>query len=78
MTFYKNGKMADTGSGAAALGHPAHAIAWLANKLAEFDIPLKAGELILPGALTKALPVIKGDHISAQFGSLGTVSVTFK
>jgi 2-keto-4-pentenoate hydratase len=78
MVFYKNGEMASTGSGAAALGHPAHAIAWLANKLSEFDIPLKAGELILPGALTKAFPVTKGDHISAQFGSLGSVSVTFE
>jgi 2-keto-4-pentenoate hydratase len=78
MVFYKNGEMAATGSGAAALGHPAHAIAWLANKLSEFDIPLKAGELILPGALTKAFPVMKGDHFSAQFGSLGSVSVTFE
>ena len=70
--------MAATGSGAAALGHPAHAIAWLANKLSEFDMSLKAGELILPGALTKAFPVQEGDKISAQFGFLGSVSVTFE
>lgn len=78
MVLYKNGEMAATGSGAAALGHPAHAVAWLANKLAEFDITLKAGELILPGALSAALTVEKGDQISACFGQLGSVSVIFE
>jgi 2-keto-4-pentenoate hydratase len=78
MVFYKNEEMVATGSGAAALGHPAHAIAWLANKLHEFGITLKAGELILPGALSAALTVQAGDVISAQFGPLGSVSVTFE
>ncbi|MED3624714.1 2-keto-4-pentenoate hydratase [Neobacillus thermocopriae] len=78
MVLYKNGEMVATGAGAAALGHPAHAIAWLANKLSEFDITLKAGELILPGALSAALTVQKGDKISAHFGKLGSVSVIFE
>ena len=78
MVMYNNGEMVSTGSGAAALGHPAHAIAWLANKLHEFDITLKAGELILPGALCAALTVKEGDTISAHFGPLGSVSVTFE
>lgn len=78
MVIFQNGEMADTGSGAAVLGHPAQAVAWLANKLYEFGIDLKAGELILPGALTKALPVQRGDQFSAHFGSLGSVSVTFE
>lgn len=78
MVFYKNGEMVATGSGAAALGHPAHAIAWLANKLHEFGITLKAGELILPGALSAAMNVQAGDVVSAQFGPLGSVSVTFE
>ncbi|MED1204479.1 2-keto-4-pentenoate hydratase [Heyndrickxia acidicola] len=78
MTLYKNRRLQATGAGAAALGHPAHAIAWLANKLSEFDIPLKAGELILPGALSKAIEVQSGDSISALFGVLGSVTVTFK
>src|SRR5579875_826623 len=72
MVLYRNGEITATGSGAAALGHPAQAVAWLANKLAEFDISLKAGELILPGALSAAVPVKKGDHIQAQFGTLGS------
>ncbi|MGV2939173.1 2-keto-4-pentenoate hydratase [Mesobacillus sp. LC4] len=78
MTFFKNNEMVATGSGAAALGHPAHAIAWLANKLHEFGITLKAGELILPGALSAAIPVQEGDTVSAQFGPVGSVSVTFE
>ncbi|CAM3675944.1 2-keto-4-pentenoate hydratase [Mesobacillus zeae] len=78
MTLYKNGEMIATGSGAAALGHPAHAIAWLANKLSEFGISLKAGELILPGALSAAIAVEEGDTVTAQFGPLGSVFVNFE
>lgn len=78
MTFLKNNEMIATGSGAAALGHPAHAIAWLANKLHEFGITLKAGELILPGALSGAITVQEGDTVTAQFGPVGSVSVTFE
>ncbi|WP_026679051.1 2-keto-4-pentenoate hydratase [Fictibacillus gelatini] len=78
MVLLKNGDVAATGAGAAALGHPAHAVAWLANKLYEYDIPLKAGELILPGALSGAIEVAAGDTITAQFGSLGSVSVSFE
>ena len=77
MTFFKNNEMVATGSGAAALGHPAHAIAWLANKLHEFGITLKAGELILPGALSAAIAVQEGDTFTAQFGPIGSVTVTF-
>ncbi|MFS0646451.1 2-keto-4-pentenoate hydratase [Siminovitchia sp. 179-K 8D1 HS] len=78
MALYKNEELIATGSGAAALGHPAEAIAWLANKLHEFGIMLKKDELILPGALSAALAVEAGDHVKADFGSFGSVSVTFK
>lgn len=78
MALYNNEELVATGSGAAALGHPAQAIAWLANKLHEFGIHLKAGELILPGALSGALTVRQGDTISAHFGPLGSVSVAFE
>ncbi|MCC2338048.1 2-keto-4-pentenoate hydratase [Bacillus cereus group sp. MYBK71-2] len=77
MTLYKNNSLIATGAGAAALGHPAQAIAWLANKLHEFNIELKAGELILPGALSGAVSVNSKDSIQADFGSLGSVSVAF-
>jgi 2-keto-4-pentenoate hydratase len=78
MVLHKNDELEATGSGTAALGHPAQAVAWLANKLHEFGITLKAGELILPGALSGAIAVKEGDTILADFGPLGTVSVTFE
>ncbi|BAU28276.1 2-keto-4-pentenoate hydratase [Aneurinibacillus soli] len=77
MVLEKNGQQISTGAGAAALGHPAYAIAWLANKLAAYDISLHAGEIILPGAVAKAVPVEKGDHITVRFSEIGSVSVAF-
>lgn len=77
MVLEKNGQQVSTGAGAAALGHPAYAIAWLANKLAEYDIGLHAGEIILPGAVAAAIPVEKGDHITVRFSEIGSVSVAF-
>src|SRR5205823_7310924 len=44
MILEKNGEIANTATGAAVLGHPAVAVAWLANKLAEFDVVMRAGE----------------------------------
>lgn len=77
MVLSKNDELLATGAGAAALGHPAHAIAWLANKLHDYDIVLKKGELILPGALSGAVSVVAGDAIQADFGALGSVTVNF-
>lgn len=77
MVLEKNGQMVDTGAGGAALGHPAAAVAWLANKLAEFEIVLKAGEIVLSGSLATAPPAAAGDHFRADFDRLGSVAVTF-
>ena len=73
----KNGEIVATGAGAAALGNPAIAVAWLANKLATFGEGLEANELILPGSLTAAFDGKPGDHIRATFDHLGSVSVRF-
>jgi 2-keto-4-pentenoate hydratase len=77
MVFEKNGEMVNNGAGAAVLGHPASAVAWLANKLAEFEVTLKAGEVILSGALTAAAPAAAGDCFQAEFDHLGSVAVKF-
>lgn len=58
---YKNGEIANTGAGAAALGNPAICVAWMAKKLADYNISLKAGEVILSGALTRC-PRTPGDQ----------------
>lgn len=78
MVLFKNNEQMATGAGAAALGHPAHAIAWLGNKLHEFGMALKKDEIILPGALSGAISVSAGDMIEAKFGALGSVSVHFE
>jgi len=77
MVFEKNGEVIVTGAGAAVLGHPAAAVAWLANQLAEFGFSLKAQEVILPGALCGAVAVGAGDVVTATFDRLGSVSVRF-
>lgn len=77
MTLEKNGEVAVTGAGAAALGNPVNAVAWLANELGKRGIPLRAGEVILSGALAAMVPVEKGDGIVASFGGVGSVSVRF-
>lgn len=77
MIFTKNGELVNTGVGAAALGNPATCVAWLANKLSEFDIPLRAGEVILSGALSAAEPARAGDSFTARFAHIGQVNVHF-
>ncbi|MDF2903690.1 MAG: 2-oxopent-4-enoate hydratase [Bacillus sp. (in: firmicutes)] len=73
-----NGAQIATGAGAAVLGNPLKAVAWLANKLGEYDISLKAGEVILSGAITAAVPIRSGDIFNAHFAHIGSVSVGFK
>lgn len=77
MVLEKNGEVELTGAGAAVLGYPPRAVAWLANKLAEFDIRLQAGEIILSGAFMAALEVKKGDVIAVEVDRLGSARVTF-
>jgi 2-keto-4-pentenoate hydratase len=77
MVLEKNEELLGTGAGAAALGHPAASVAWLANKLAEFGLSLNAGEVILSGSLAVAPPVTSGDVIMVQFAQLGSVTVKF-
>ena len=77
MILERNGEVVNTAAGAAVLGNPAQAVAWLANKLAEFDVTLRAGEVILPGALSAAVTVEKGDAVRATFDHLGSVSIRF-
>jgi 2-keto-4-pentenoate hydratase len=62
MTMAQNGNVVVTGTGADSLGHPANAVAWLANKLAEYEVTLQPGETILSGSLGRAIFVNQGDE----------------
>lgn len=77
MALSRNGAVTDTGAGAAALGNPARCVAWLANKLAQFQITLQAGDVILPGAVHRMVTVEPGDVFRAEFAHLGAVTVRF-
>ncbi|TYS57640.1 2-keto-4-pentenoate hydratase [Sutcliffiella horikoshii] len=78
MTLYKNHQLMNEGVGKAALGDPAYCVAWLANKLVEFGITLKANEVILSGALSAAANAEEGDEFVAKFQTLGEVKVNFE
>jgi 2-keto-4-pentenoate hydratase len=73
----RNGELLDTGAGAAALGNPARCVAWLANKLATFGDSLHAGDIVLPGAVHKMVPVSPADVFRAEFAEIGAVTVRF-
>jgi 2-keto-4-pentenoate hydratase len=77
MVMEKNGEVLGTAAGAAVLGHPAQAVAWLANKLSAYGIVLRKGEVVLSGALAAAAPFAAGDFFRADFGSLGDVKIKF-
>jgi 2-keto-4-pentenoate hydratase len=77
VVFFRNGQEVGRGTGAAVLGHPAAAVAWLANKLAEFNTSLQAGQIVLPGALCAAIPAAAGDAFRASFTSLGDITINF-
>jgi 2-oxo-3-hexenedioate decarboxylase len=71
-----NGKCVATATGAAVQGHPAEALALAANSLAAQGDYIRAGEVVITGGLTDAVPVNTGDQISAEFTNLGSLFVT--
>lgn len=74
-----DGRQTGEGTGAAVLGHPAAAVAWLAGALHEHGgEQLAAGEVVLPGAMARALPVVAGSSVRAAMGQLGSVAVRFE
>jgi 2-oxo-hept-3-ene-1,7-dioate hydratase len=75
--LYRNADIEETGVAAGVLGHPAVAIAWLANKVAAFGVTLEPGRVMLSGSFTRPVWARKGDTLRADFGPLGSLSVQF-
>ena len=73
----KNGKFLSAGQGSAVQGHPAQAVAWLANTLGEYDIPLLKGEIILSGSLVPLEPAKAGDKFAMELKGVGTCEINF-
>ena len=77
MVMEINGAIVSLGAGAAALGHPLNAAAWLAQTLACRGEPLKAGDILLAGALGPMGALNPGDHVRAIVGGLGEACFTY-
>jgi 2-oxo-hept-3-ene-1,7-dioate hydratase len=74
---YRNNVIEESGVAAAVLNHPANGVAWLANKLAPFDIALEPGQFILGGSFTSVVEARAGDTFHVDYGSFGSVSCRF-
>ena len=77
MVLEQNGQIASIGAGAACLGHPLAAATWLANTLQGQGDRLRAGDIILTGALGPMVALQPGDHIRAVVGGIGEVSFSY-
>ncbi|HQQ70605.1 MAG TPA: 2-oxo-3-hexenedioate decarboxylase [Alicycliphilus sp.] len=77
LVLEKNGEPVALGAGAAVLGHPAAAIAMLANHLGRRGQEIPAGSLILSGGATEAVAVAAGDSVSLRVQGMGSVSLRF-
>jgi 2-keto-4-pentenoate hydratase len=72
-----NGEIVATGATGAVLGNPMAAVVWLANTLARHGVSLSAGQVVLSGACTVAVPAGPGDVVSAEFMGMGVVTARF-
>ncbi len=77
MVLEHAGEPVSVGAGAACLGHPASAVAWLARTLATRGRPLRAGDVVLSGALGPMVAVTPGAAYEARISGLGSVRVSF-
>jgi 2-keto-4-pentenoate hydratase len=77
MALEVNGEVASLGAGVACLGHPLNAATWLAQTLAKRGEPLRAGDVVLTGALGPMVALQPGDDVKATIGGLGTASFSY-
>jgi len=77
MALERNGELASTGTGVACLGSPINATLWLARVMAQAGRPLRAGDIVLSGALGPVVPARPGDAFEARIQGLGSVRVSF-
>jgi 2-keto-4-pentenoate hydratase len=74
----RNGEVVAKGRSDAVLGDPVTSVAWLARKVADFGVRLRAGDIVLPGSCTRAIDARPGDNFLAEFDGLGSVRLSFE
>jgi 2-keto-4-pentenoate hydratase len=74
----RNGEVVAEGRSDAVLGNPVTAVAWLARKVDQFGVRLRAGDIVLPGSCTRAIDARPGDDFVAKFDGLGSVRLSFE
>ena len=74
---HRNNVIEESGVAAAVLNHPANGVAWLADKLAAFDLALEPGQFILGGSFTGMVEARAGDVFHLDYGPLGSISCRF-
>lgn len=77
MTMERNGDPVSSGTGRDCLGDPVNALAWLAATMIEFGSPLRAGDIVLSGALGPMAAAEPGDRFAATIAPLGLITVSF-
>lgn len=73
-TLHVDGDLVATGAGGAVLGSPLNALVWLANTVGPLGVTLEPGHVVLPGSMTKAVPISPGNTIVATIAGLGSVT----
>ena len=76
--LYRNAEIEETGLSCGVMGHPANAVAWLANKLHALGFSLEAGQMLLAGSFVRPVWANLGDTIRADFADLGSVAIQFE
>lgn len=77
VSVYRNGVLAERGSGANVLGDPRRALAWIANELCAHGEGLRAGDVVMTGTCLTPVPVCAGDRVRMDFGEFGALDVGF-
>ncbi|MGO4596261.1 2-keto-4-pentenoate hydratase [Terrabacter sp. 2RAF25] len=77
MQMYADDELVSEGNGEACLGDPLEALLWLARTAQQVGDPLRAGQVVLSGALGPMRPVTPGSVVRAELSALGTVTARF-